>query len=117
MEYPLYFLQTEPFAGFVPQDVIRWLDGNVPDELLAEAFVIVNNHCSALMHIVGEDDVWGDQALYDWNDVEDRMISIIVDRMHEQGIPLPEKQGTHYLVAPFMVKQGYQDCNGLWRKG
>ena len=116
MEYPLYFLQTEPFEGFTPQDIIRWLDGPVPDEQLAEAFAAVDGHCSALMHLVADDDVWGEQALYDWHDAKDRIVSVIIDRMHEEGIPLPEKPGMYYRVAPFMAKQGYQDINGHWEK-
>ena len=114
MEYPLYFLQTEPFEGFVPQDFFQWLNRDVTDEQLAEAFAVVNNHCGTLMHLVADDDSWGEQALEDWHDVEDRFVSIIIDRLRKTDALLPEKHGTHYLVAPFMHNQGYRNCNGTW---
>lgn len=116
MDYPLYVLREEPFDGFFPQDLFQWLKTDVSDKQLAEAYAIVNCHCSALMLLKADDDPWGDQAFYDWRDVESEIVAMILKRTKESGIPLPEKKGTHYLVTPFMEKQGYKDYSGNWCK-
>ena len=116
MDYPLYVLREEPFDGFFPQDFFCWLKTQTTNDQLAKAYVIVSNHCSTLMMFKADDDFWGDQAFYDWQDVEDAIIEQIKDRTIKYGIPLPAKKGTHYLVAPFMEKQGYSDHNGRWTK-
>ena len=116
MDYPLYILREEPFEGFIPQDLFQWLKSDVTDKQLAEAYAIVSSHCSTLMIFKADDDPWGDQAFYDWWDVEDEIISMIIDRSKKAGLPIPEKAGTHYLVTPFMNKQGFKDCSCGWRK-
>ena len=116
MDYPLYVLREEPFDGFFPQDLFQWLKTDIPDDRLAEAYAIVSCHCSALMLFKADNDPWGDQALYDWWDVENEIVAMIIERTKESGIPLPDKKGTNYLVTPFMEKHGFKDYSGNWRK-
>lgn len=115
MNDSLYVLGEDPFEGFFPQDLFSWLEQGVSDAQLAKAYAVVSDHCSALMFILGDDDPWGDQALDDWWEVENRIVSMITDRQGKDGMLPPGNMGMHCLVAPFMERQGYEDCGGFWR--
>ncbi len=101
MEYSFYALSREPFIGFFPQDLLQWLKVNPTDAQIAEAYTIVNEHCTALMHELEENDIWITQAYQDWYEVEEKLIVLIVQRMNVHGIPMPDKKGTYYIAKAY----------------
>ena len=116
MEYSLYTLHEEPFIGFFPQDFLHWLKSDRSDEQLAEAYMIVSNHCGCLMHMVAEDDPWLEQAYEDWHQVEMKTVTMILSRMKQLSNDCSMDKGIHYKIAPFMIRCGYHDNNSYWLK-
>ena len=101
MEYALYALSKEPFEDFFPQDLLQWTKDNPTDMQIAEAYTIVNEHCTTLMHITNDNDIWENQAYQDWYEVEQELILLIIRRMKILGIPMPDKQGTYYIAKTY----------------
>ena len=101
MEYALYALNKEPFEGFFPQDLLQWIKDNPTDTQIAEAYIIVNEHCTALMHITNDNDIWENQAYQDWYEVEQELINLMIRRMRALGIPMPDKEGTYYIAKAY----------------
>ena len=107
MEYSLYALTREPFEGFFPQDLLQWLKGDVTDRQLAAAWFAVHEQSNAIMMFSSDDDVWASQASEDWSDVEDELISAIISRMKEAGMPVTGIRGKLNLIEPFLKANGY----------
>lgn len=102
MEYALYALRKEPFIGFFPQDLLQWIKGNPSDRQIAEAYTIVNEHCTELMHIMEVNDTWRNQVYQDWYEIEQELIVLIIRRMKALGTPMPDKGGTYYIAKAYM---------------
>jgi len=111
MEYALYTLNREPFEGFFPQDLLQWIKGGISDRQLAEIYAIVNEHCTSLMHITDDNDIWISQAYQDWYEVEQELIVLIIKRMKELGIPTPCKQGTYYIAKAYTEYLSEKETN------
>ena len=111
MEYALYALSKEPYEGFFPQDLLQWTKDNPTDMQIAEAYTIVNEHCTALMHMTDDNDIWGDQACQDWYEVEQELINLMIRRMKELRIPMPDKQGTYYIANAYTEHVRQKEMN------
>lgn len=113
-------LTTEPFVGFMPADLHAWLKEHSSDLDLAEALAEVHNHVGILGHELDEDDdPWLIYAYEAWWEIEKELYELIVASMrrsnrHGETAYNLEQPGLHWLVKPFMEKNGFRDGTGWW---
>ena len=113
-------LTTEPFVGFMPADLRAWITEHSSDQNLAMALAEVHNHVGILGHELDEtDDHWIIYAYVAWWEVEKELYDLIVASMrhsNQQGKTNYNlsQTGLHWLVKPFMEKNGFRDGTG-WR--
>ena len=113
-------LTTEPFVGFMPADLRAWITEHSSDQNLAMALAEVHNHVGILGHELDEtDDHWLIYAYEAWWEVEKELYDLIVASMrhsNQQGKTNYNlsQTGLHWLVKPFMEKNGFRDGTG-WR--
>ena len=113
MNHPPYLTLTrEPFFGFMPEDVTRWLETHQADEDLALALSAVSRQTGMLMHLASEDDPWSDEAFERWEDVERALREDILARMrcsNAQGLTSYALTGPGWypILRPFMEKHGF----------
>ena len=112
-------LISPPLDGCVPNDVRTWLrEQHETDAAIAEAMSKVGMKAGWLMHELDDPDN-DEKALqkyheeFDmWYELEKELVKEIVRRL---GIEKVEK-GWHYIIEPFMNKNGYRDGAGWWIK-
>lgn len=113
-------LTTEPFVGFMPADLRAWITEHSSDQNLAMALAEVHNHVGILGHELDEtDDHWLIYAYEVWWEVEKELYDLIVASMrhsNQQGKTNYNlsQTGLHWLVKPFMEKNGFWDGTGWW---
>ncbi len=115
-----YILTDEPLSGYMPAEVRQWLLENTKEIDLAEAFTQVSNKVGILLHTITEiNDVWLAEAFDKWDDLEHelyiKIITILEDENKEhQASHKTTGVGLHYIVLPFMERNGYRDGAGWW---
>ena len=113
-------LTTEPFVGFMPADLRAWIAEHSSDPYLAMALAEVHNHVGILGHELDDvDDHWLVYAYEAWWDVEKELYELIIASMcrsNQQGKTTYNlsQPGLHWLVKPFMEKNGFRDGTGWW---
>ena len=113
-------LTTEPFVGFMPADLRAWITEHSSDQNLAMALAEVHNRVGILGHELDEtDDHWLIYAYEAWWEVEKELYDLIVASMrhsNQQGKTNYNlsQTGLHWLVKPFMEKNGFRDGTGWW---
>ena len=113
-------LTTEPLVGFMPADLRAWITEHSSDQSLAMALAEVHNHVGILGHELDEtDDHWLIYAYEVWWEVEKELYDLIVASMrhsNQQGKTNYNlsQTGLHWLVKPFMEKNGFRDGTGWW---
>ena len=71
-------LTTEPFVGFMPEDLRSWLRVYDGDGNLAQALAAVSNHTGDLGHELGEsEDYWLLYAYDAWSELEKEICEAI----------------------------------------
>ena len=115
-------LTSEPFFGFMPNDVRDWLKEHTSDLDLATALALVNDKAGVLGHELDEfNDPWLLYAFDEWWEVEEEIYNRIIASM-EQSNGRGETQydlaqpGLYFQVKPFMERNGFQDGAGWWVK-
>lgn len=115
-------LTTEPFVGFMPNDLRGWLRSNREDKDLATALAEVHNHTGCLGHELDEsNDQWLTYAFEEWWKLEKELYELIRSSMQQANqsgranYDLAQN-GLYYLVKPFMEANGYRDGSGWWVK-
>ena len=113
-------LTTEPFVGFMPTDLRAWIAEHSSDPDLAVALAEVHNHVGILGHELDDvDDHWLIYAYEAWWDVEKELYDLIIasmrrsNRRGETDYNLSQS-GLHWLVKPFMERNGFRDGTGWW---
>ena len=113
-------LTFEPFLGFMPDDLRSWLLAHHEDSDLAAALAEVHNHVGLLGHELDEvDDNWLFYAFDAWWELEKELYDLIITSMRQTNLRGEtnynlDQKGLHYLVEPFMEKNGYCDGSGWW---
>ena len=112
-------LTRDPFVGFMPDDVRKYLTEHSDDRTLANAMAEVWNHAGSLGHELDEtDDHWIEYAYYEWWDLEREIFATIAARMEmadrcgEASYDLT-KHGI-WLIEQFMLRNGYDNGAGWW---
>ena len=104
---------SEPLQSFLPDDIRTWLKENYSEQNLADAFAGVSNKTMWLMHDADEDSAVLD-ILEGWHKLYDELYSEIFEILTRENLVKNIKDGTHYIVKPFMEKYGYFDGGGWW---
>ena len=118
-------LIKEPLEDYTPQDVRDWLKENTGDANLATAYAQVSNQVGWIGHEVGDPDNDAEtdksiRARFDewWaldKEIQQTIFTRIEEYNKEHGTNYPiSGKGTHYLIEPFMNKNGYRDGCGWW---
>ena len=58
-------------------------------------------------------DLWLDYTFYDWDELEGELVQECLSRLRTRDI-LPDVQGYHNQMKPFMAAHGYRDGHGWW---
>ena len=119
-------LTSEPLKGFTPADMRKWLRENDTENGLASVFASVHNQTGWLGHDLdelNEPELSVAEAAYnEWwkfQEVLYKKIITILQRENDAGFAnhtITEK-GLHYVVKPFMERNGYRDGGGWWVNG
>lgn len=115
-------LTTDPFVGFMPIDLQKWIKVHHADPDLATALAEVNNHVGILGHELDEvDDLWLVYAYESWYEIELELYDLIFKSMKESNQRGETRynlnqEGLYRRVAPFMERNGFQDGAGWWVK-
>lgn len=100
----------DPLPGIAARDFARQLGERPSDAMLAEAIALAGNKVGYLMHLVEEDEVFGDE-LDEWLALEKQLCQEVL--LREGTIP-GEGSGLMGMIAPFMERGGYVDACGWW---
>lgn len=112
-------LISEPFVGFMPEDVHSWLNEHNTDKDLAFALAEVYNHTTVLGHELDEsDDCWIRYAYDKWQETEERLNAEVIERMNASDKYETDScaKGNYYKIKPFMESNGFRACCGWWVK-
>lgn len=98
------------------EEVRAWFHDNPSDESLAEALAQVCNRVGVFRHECDENnDKWLDYFFLEWSDLEEELLKECFARLEKKGA-LPNVEGWHYKILPFMRENGYRDGSGWWIK-
>lgn len=113
----------EPFPDIVYLNLKSQISGSMSDSDLAAAYADASNKLGGLMHDLDDPDYdyiheKVEQCFAMWQDLEEELYERIVSilrRENEAGsCHVLSGIGTHYVVLPFMEKNGYRDGSGWW---
>ena len=113
-------MDTQPFLGFMPEDIRLWLQAHNRESDLASAMMQVSTKVGVLMHEC-EGDPWADYALEEWldleNEIAERIKGILALENQTKGTGHRlDRAGLQILIRPFMERNGYRDGSGWWIK-
>ncbi|MBQ6066348.1 MAG: hypothetical protein IJK89_05965 [Clostridia bacterium] len=121
MDHYLVF-DREPFVGFMPDDLRDWLKTHRQESDIALLVKLIHEKTAYVADGSDETgDVWAHYAYEEWFELEIELIELIKEilsaenRTKGTNYPL-EGLGTHYVIRPFMERNGYRDCSGWWIK-
>lgn len=116
----LLIIDHGPFKGFTPDDFRCWLSENMKEADLAVAMKYVTEKAGILRSECDlTSDSWTDYACDEWHELVIELVERIKDilsvdnRTKKTNYPL-EGQGWHFIIKPFMERNGFRDGNGWW---
>lgn len=108
-------LTKEPFAGYMPKDVCKLIDGEISEETLATLFARVSNKTGILFCELDEGDKWARYAFHAWEEVHEQLMDKIFGILIEEGLVKEEPlTGKYNVLMPFMERNGYHCPSGWW---
>ena len=118
-QQPLYILHQQPLTNHTPAKALQWLNSVSTEKAIAAAYAAVSNHVGCLTHEADEDDHWVEEAYEAWCEVEEAIYRRIWDLLkteNDSGTTdhILSGIGTHFIVKPFMLRNGYRDGSGWW---
>lgn len=117
---PYNVLTSPPYEGFMPQDLHCWLNAHAEERSLAHAYAAVHNKIGLLCHEADEvNDPWLQEALDSWDALSEELYTAIVDilsreNQEQRAQHVIQGIGRHFIVKPFMLRNGYIDGQGWW---
>ena len=102
-------LTKEPFAGYMPKDVTKLIDGEMSEETLAMLFARVSNKTGILFCELDEEDQWARYAVHD--QLMKKIFGILIGEGLVKEAPLT---GKYNVLMPFMERNGYHCPSGWW---
>ena len=120
-------LCSEPLDGFSPTQVRSMFERYTSDDTVATILAGVSNEVGWLMHELDDPDndeelVSTYRSLFDsWYALERDLVAEVIRRLEEKKQTTGTKYlttgiGTHYIIKPFMERNGFIDGAGWWIK-
>ena len=115
-------LDREPFVGFFPNDLRNWLAEHTQELEIALSMMFVHEKTGVLGAECDETtDYWVHFAFEEWYELETELVERIKEILaldnKTKGTNYPlDGIGTHYIIKPFMERNGYRDGSGWWIK-
>lgn len=106
--------------GFTPYDVREWLQRNTDESALATALSLVHNKTGSMGHELDEiDNSSFEKAYEEWLALEKELYAKIIKILEKENLKKKvsckiSDKGLHYVVLPFMERNGYIDDAGWW---
>lgn len=120
-------LCSEPLEGFSPAQVRDMFERYTSDDAVAAILAGVSNEVGWLMHEL--DDPGNDKesvstyrsVFHSWYALERDIVAEVIRRLEEENQAtgtnhLTTGIGTHYIIKPFMERNGFVDGAGWWIK-
>lgn len=114
---------SEPLEGRKASDIRQWLNKNATESALATALAQVGNKTGWLCHDLDELEEpelsKAETTFNEWWNLENELYNKIIEILeceNTQGkasLKISNK-GLHYVVLPFMERNGYRDRAGWW---
>ena len=120
-------LCSEPLDGFSPTQVRSMFERYTSDDSVATILAGVSNEVGWLMHELDDPDndeelISTYRSLFDsWYALERDLVVEVIRRLEEENQATGTKYlttgiGTHYIIKPFMERNGFVDGAGWWIK-
>lgn len=120
-------LCSEPLDGFSPTQVRSMFERYTSDDTVATILAGVSNEVGWLMHELDDPDndeelVSTYRSLFDsWYALERDLVTEVIRRLEGENQTTGTKYltsgiGTHYIIKPFMERNGFIDGAGWWIK-
>ena len=120
-------LCSEPLDGFSPTQVRSMFERYTSDDTVATILAGVSNEVGWLMHELDDPDndeelVSTYRSLFDsWYALERDLVAEVIRRLEGENQTTGTKYltsgiGTHYIIKPFMERNGFIDGAGWWIK-
>ena len=120
-------LCSEPLDGFSPTQVRSMFERYTSDDAVAAILAGVSNEVGWLMHEL--DDPGNDEesvstyryVFHSWYALERDLVAEVIRRLEGENQTTGTKYltsgiGTHYIIKPFMERNGFVDGAGWWIK-
>ncbi len=113
-------LSREPLPDCTPDTIRIWLKEHCGECNLAKAFAVAHNQTGWLMHDLDENDDAITRKKYEsWWELESELCQRIIDILiieDPEGTVQRKSgdKGTHHVITPFMIRNGFSDGSGWW---
>ena len=113
-------MPREPLPDCTPDAMRLWLQDHSGESNLAMAYATAHNQTGWLMHeLGGTSDPEFEKRYASWSKLESELCQRIIDILEIEN---PEEiaqrksagKGTHYVINPFMLRNGFSDGSGWW---
>ena len=113
----------EPFSYITYLDVKSRVTDNMPEDEIAAVFAAASNKLAGLHADLNDPDYVRivdkiEQSYAMWGELQEemycRIVSILQRENDNVGTHVLSGIGTHYIVLPFMERNGYRDSGGWW---
>lgn len=127
LEY-IQYMKKERKEVNVADIILKSLEvSELPDELIdvdinneaefAQRYAYTNQKVGNLMHDSDDKEYsCPKKYLRCWLEYDQKLTSIIIRKLEQEGAKISLKKGTRYAVMPFMERNGYIDGSGWWVK-
>ena len=120
-------LFNEPLEGFSPVQVRDMFERYTSDDTVATILAGVSNQVGWLMHELDDPDNDNESVsayrsvFHSWYALEQDLVKDVIRRLEEENQTTGSKYvtagiGTHYIIKPFMERNGFVDGAGWWIK-
>lgn len=115
-------LCSEPLKDRSVDDMRLWISQNRAESDLATAMSLVHRKSGWLAHLTDDEggEIYAEES-HKWWELEKELCSEIISIMKEENERGAanhnlEKRGWHYMIEPFMNRNGFRDGAGWWIK-
>jgi hypothetical protein len=116
-------ISSDPFKGYCPDNIRKWLNENDNEKGLAMAIARVDKHIGLLMHdlsFLEEPELsLASSAFYDWRKLQDELFAKVINILEaenaaEKANRKISDKGSRNVIMPFMERNGFHDATGWW---
>lgn len=120
---PAVVLFKEPLKDYRPEDIKKMLVDDDSDKVLATCLAAVSNQTGWVAHDIDDEDndeETNNQIIAEFNEwwnLEKELVAEVERRLEQENTNIKIQDiGYHFIVKPFMERNGYRDGAGWWVK-